>query len=94
MIKMLVVCVPPPPPPRNSQTFPLPGTAGVIDHVGGARCGIVVIINETVSREPQGMGPGMEDHLGLCEQTRTLAAMEAGLWVFERVQRMGWLAGF
>lgn len=69
--------------------------ASVIDCVGGAGwVGFIVIINKTASREPQGIGLGKEDHSELCEQTRSLAATEAGLWVSLKGFRgwAGWLA--
>lgn len=69
-------------PPEILKPSPLPEMASVIDCVGGAGwVGFIVIINKTASREPQGIGLGKEDHSELCEQTRSLAATEAGLWV-------------
>lgn len=74
--------------PRNPQTFPLPETARVTDCTGGVKrvggWGIIVIINKTASGEAQGVGLGEEDHSELVSSPG----------VSERVQRMGWLAGF
>ena len=90
---------------KNSQTFPL----SVRDSFGHRLCrgsgleeeGILVIINRTANREPQGVGLGKEDPSELCEQTqesgrqgspavRLHKSAEDGLagWL------AGWLAGF